>query len=884
MDKERLRYLLRQYICDKATREEEEELFARLEFPESDETLTKFLKERWNDPLLKFTYSETPDVDQGWQKLQADMHPTSTKPTRIVQNILKEIYMFKSYFRIAWRTLLKGKTYSTINITGLAIGMAAAILIFLWIQNEVSYDEFHKNKDRIYEVWNHATFDGKVSCWNTVSEPLARLLEKDLSEVERAVKVNWSNNLLLSVGDKKILKSGNIVDTGFLQMFSFPMLKGDPYTALNDRHSVVLTEKTAKSLFGNEDAMGKIIKIENKENFVVAGILKDPPNNTRFNFDYLLPRSYIKYGEGQDLGWGDNSTPTYVMLKPNANYASVARKIKALRQKYDDGSKTLKWELFLYPLHRWRLYSSFTAGVEDNGGRSTFVKLFGGIAGFILLIACINFMNLSTARSEKRAKEVGIRKVVGAQKISLISQFIGESVLLAFLAGILAVLIVQISLPGYNQLTEKELFINFGTIYTWIAFIGFILFVGLLAGSYPAFFLSSFQPIKVLKGTFKKANALVTPRKVLVVLQFTFASILIICTIVVKQQIDYARDRATGYNKDNLVYHFMTGDIPKNYALIKNELLASGVAKSITRTNSPLTERWSDGWGQDWEGKDPNDQTSFDRYLSDEGLGTTAGLQFVQGRDLDLEKFPTDSTGLIINESALKVMKFKDPIGKKVDDLGISWHIVGVIKDFILTNPYEPTRPLLICGAKSKFMRFSVVQIKLNGNNSTASNLKKAEVIFKKYNPEYPFDAKFVDEAYARKFDDEKRQGTLAGLFAGLTIFISCLGLFGLATYMAENRIKEIGVRKVLGASVSSITTLLSKDFVKLVIISFIIAAPLAWWAMYKWLQSYTYRVGIEWWVFGLSGFLCVMIALLTVSYQSIKAAVANPVKSLRTE
>ena len=792
--------------------------------------------------------------------------------------------MFKNLFKIAVRNLWRSKGFSFINITGLAIGMASAILILLWIQNEISYDNFHKNKDRIYEVWNRVPIDGKLSCWNSVSALTARVLEKDLPEVERAVRVVSSNSVLISIGDKKLIKSGNMVDTSFLQMFSFPMLKGNPVTALNDIHSIVLTEKAAKSLFGNEDALGKVVRLKNEEDFTVTGVVKDLPNNTRFNFEFLISMSNLKYRDGQDLGWNDNSTPTYVMLKPNVSFATVAAKIKGLKQKYSDEAKSMKWELFLYPLNRWRLYSSFTNGAEDNGGRSTFIKLFGIIAGFILLIACINFMNLSTARSEKRAKEVGIRKVVGARKSSLISQFIGESVFLAFLAGILAIIIVQISLPGYNQLTDKKLFIDFGSINTWLAFIGFILFTGLLAGSYPALFLSSFRPVKVLKGTFQKTNALVTPRKALVVLQFTFAIILIICTIIIKQQINYAGNRATGYNKDNLVYHFMTGDIPKNYTLIKNELLVSGIAKSITKTNSPLTERWSNGWGQNWEGKDPNEKTSFDRYLSDEGLGVTAGLQFIQGRDLDLKQFPTDSTGLIINESSLKVMKFKEPIGKIVGDLGINWHIVGVIKDFILTSPYEPTRPILICGAKSRFMRFNVVQIKLNGNNAMADNLKKTEAIFKKYNPEYPFDVRFVDEEYARKFEDEELQGTLAALFAGLTIFISCLGLFGLATYMAENRTKEIGVRKVLGASVTRITALLSKDFVTLVIISFIIAVPLAYWGMYKWLQDYEYRVIIQWWVFAVACFLSVAIALLTVSFQAIKAAIANPVKSLRTE
>lgn len=791
--------------------------------------------------------------------------------------------MIRNFFKVAYRNLLRNKGFSAINITGLAIGMSAAILILLWIEDEVSFDEFHENKNRIYEVWNNVPIDGKISSWNSVSALTARAIEKDVPEVERAVRVNRSN-VFFSVGDIKIMKEGNIVDTGFLQLFSFPMLKGDPSKALNDVHSLVLTEKTAKILFGDEDAMGKIVRIEDNGNFTVTGILKDLPTNSRFKFEYLLPWSYIKYREGEDFGWGDNSTPTYVLLKRNASYTAAAAKIKVVKQRYDNEAKTMKWELFMYPLKRWHLYSSFTNGAEDNGGRSTFIKLFGIIAGFILLIACINFMNLSTARSEKRAKEVGIRKAVGAQKSSLVSQFIGESVFLAFLAGIIALVIVQISLPAYNKLTDKELFINYGNIYTWITFIGFILFTGLLAGSYPAFFLSSFQPVKVLKGTFKKANALVTPRKVLVVLQFSFATMLIICTIIIKQQIDYASSREAGYNKDHLAYHFMTGDIPKNFALIKNELLASGIAKSITKTNSPLTERWSNGWGQSWEGKDPNDKTSFDRYLSDEGLGVTAGLQFTQGRDFDLKQFPTDSTGLIINESALKIMKFKDPIGKNVDDLGVKWHIVGVIKDFILTSPYEPTRPLLICGVKSTFMSFNVIQIKLNGNNATAENLSRVEDVFRKYNASYPFDIKFVDQEYARKFEDEKYQGTLAGLFAGLTIFISCLGLFGLATYMAENRVKEIGIRKILGASVAGITTLLSKDFIKLVIISFLIAAPLAWWGMHTWLQNYTYRVGIEWWVFVAAGILTVMIALLTISYQSIRAAIANPVKSLKAE
>lgn len=787
--------------------------------------------------------------------------------------------MLKNFFKVAWRNMLRSKGFTLINITGLIVGMASAILILLWIQNEVSYDQFHEKKDRIYEAWNRASFSGELNCWNTTPKVLARTLEKDLPEVEAAVRVDWGSNFLFSIGDKRITVQGSMVDSNFLQVFSFPLLKGDPAQVLKDMHSIVLTEKLAKKLYGNEDPMGKVIKIDNKENFTVTGILKDLPNNTRFSFEYLMPWSYLRFTGEDDQYWGNNSTRTYVLLKPHASLASVNAKMKVFKPKYDPEDP--KWEMFLYPLNRWHLYSNFTNGKEDGSGRITFVRLFAIVAAFILLIACINFMNLGTARSEKRAKEVGIRKVVGARKYSLVTQFIGESILLALIAGLFAIAVVQLSLSGFNQLTDKQLYIPYTSASFWLCGLAFVVFTGFLAGSYPAFFLSSFQPVKVLKGAFKKSQSPVTPRKILVVLQFTFAIILIICTIIVKQQIDYAQSRQTGYNKNNLVYHHFTGDVEKNYQLIKNELLAQGIATSITKTSAPITQSWSDGWGQEWEGKDPNDKTDFFRYNEDEGLGKTAGLQFIQGRDFDLRQFPTDSTGLIINESALKVMKFKDPIGKIVKDNGTEWHIVGVIKDFILTSPYTPTKPMLIAGAKAWF---NVIMIRMNEARPTAQLLQQAEKIFKKYNPEYPFAYKFVDEEYANKFKGEQRVGTLAALFSGLTIFISCLGLLGLAIYMAEARIKEIGVRKVLGASIGGLVALLSKDFLKLVGIAFLIATPIAWWAMYEWLSDYPYRVTIQWWVFAGAGLLSMLIALATVSYQAIRAALSNPVESLRTE
>ncbi len=787
--------------------------------------------------------------------------------------------MFKNYLKVAFRNLWKNKGFSAINILGLAIGMASAILILLWMQNEIGYDDFHVKKDRIYEMWNRATFSGALHSWHTTPKVLAAAMQRDMPEVEHAVRVDWNRDRLFSVGEKRLMVGGAAVDSIFLQVFSFPMLEGDERTALNDGHSIVLTQSLAASLFGKADAMGKVIRLDDKDNYQVTGILKDPPLNTRFNFKYLLPWMAVRRSGDDDDQWGNNSTRTYVLLKPNASLASIAPKLLDYKRRYDSSEK--HWEMFLYPMSRWRLYSNFE-GAAETGGRIVFVRLFGIVAGFILLIACINFMNLSTARSERRAKEVGIRKVVGAPRGKLISQFIGESILLSFLAALLAVGIVALSLPGFNQLTQKHLYIPFSSIGFWVSAVVFIIFTGLLAGSYPAFFLSSFQPVKVLKGTFKAANALVTPRKVLVVLQFTFAIVLIICTIIVKQQIDHARERQSGYDQGNLVYHFLTGNLQKNYELVRQELLRSGTAVSVCKTSSPVTENYSDTWGFVWQGKDPGDKTDFLQSCADRDFTGTTGLQLVQGRDFDPVQYPTDSAGIILNEASVKAMHFKEPIGQVITDDTVHFHVIGVVKDFIIESPYEPIRPMVVRGSHDGW--FSTMHIRLNNKNLTEANLRKAEAIFKRYNPDYPFEYHFVDEEYAQKFDDEKRTGTLAGLFAALTVFISCLGLFGLATYMAENRVKEIGVRKVLGASVAGLATLLSKDFLKLVLVSFLLAAPVAWYAMHRWLQEYSYRVDIHWWVFALAAVLSVGIAVITVSYQAIRAALSNPARSLRSE
>lgn len=793
--------------------------------------------------------------------------------------------MFRNYFKTAWRNLLKNKGFSFINITGLAIGMAAAILIFLWIQNEMNRDTLYPKSARLYLMYNRDKFSGQSYAWNSTPVIMGPTLKNNYPEVEDAVRVDsHSANYLFTVDEKKFIEHGFVVDSGFLNMFDFPMLYGNPGKALGGIYNIVVTESLAKTLFGNDNAMGKTIKIDSTDIFTVTGVMKDLPNTTSFQFDYLLPFAYLHKLKQDDDIWDNNSLNTYVLLKQNASQNAFDAKVKNITIEHTKNSGLPSTtQVFSYPVSKTYLY-----GKNDNGqlvaGRIETVRLFAIIAAFILLIACINFMNLSTARSEKRAKEVGIRKAVGAQKFSLIAQFIGESILLALLAGIVAIIIVQLVLPFYNGLVNKQLYLDWSNIYFWLELFSFIIFTGIVAGSYPAFFLSSFKPVKVLKGTFRAAYTVFNPRRVLVVLQFTFAITLIISTIIIVHQIMYAQQRETGYNKNNIIYTFIQGDVGKDYDIIKQSLVDNGAAVAVTKSMSPITQSWSDSWGFSWAGSTEDDRKlDFIRFSTDGDFMKVMGTSLIEGRDIDLKNYPGDSTAIMINETAVKKMRLKEPVlGQFIINSNVKMQIVGVVKDFIFNSPYDPISPLMINGPGTGW--FNVIHIKLNPAKSVSQDLKLAEQVFKQFNPQYPFNYKFVDEEYAKKFEDTQRTATLAALFAGLTIIISCLGLFGLAAYMAENRIKEIGVRKVLGASVIGITTLLSKDFLKLVIISFVIASPIAWYAMHQWLLGYTYRVGIDWWVFAGAGIMAVLISLLTVSYQAIKAAIANPVKSLRTE
>jgi len=788
--------------------------------------------------------------------------------------------MIRNFFKVVFRNIIHGKGISVINIGGLAIGMTSAMLILLFVQNELSYDRFYDFSARLYQSWNRDRGNNGINCWNVTPKPLGPALKKDFPEIEKATRVDWDQSILFTVGDKKINLNGNMVDPDFLTMFRFPLIKGDINTALNNPTDIMITEKTAKIFFGNENPIGKAIRIDNKYEQKVTAVMKDPPNNTQFDFEYLLPWTCPRNDKSHDSSWGDNSTRNFVLLKPYTDVAKLNSKIREIIIKHGEAGTTT--QSFLYPVSRLRLYSNFENGVPA-GGKIDKIRVFAIIAVLILLIACINFMNMSTARSEKRAKEVGIRKVVGAQKNSLIMQFLGESILLSFIAGICSLVIVQLCLPAFNHLIRKQLTIEYGNIYFWLYFICFILFTGIVSGSYPAFYLAAFRPFAILKGSFKRTSALITPRKVLVVVQFTFAIILIVCTIIIEKQIKYAQEREAGYNRNNLVWSFLSGNLANKYEVIKNELIGRGIAYSVTRTSAPLTAGWSSG-GADWQGKNPNDRTEFNYFDCDGNLVKTAGLTVLMGRDIDIKIFPTDSNAVVINEAAAKVMGFNNPTGQIINRgaWDTEWHVIGVVKDFILQSPYEKIKPMIIQGPKANW--FNLMHIKFNEAHSTLQNLAAMEKLFKEYNPEYPFEYHFINEDYAKKFSDEQTTGTLATLFAGLTIFISCLGLFGLTSYMAENRIKEIGVRKVLGASVASITALLSKDFVKLVFISLAIASPIAWWSMNKWLAGYNYHIEISWWIFFVAGLIAIIIALATVSFQAIKAAMANPATSLRSE
>ncbi len=794
-------------------------------------------------------------------------------------------YMLTNYFKVALRVMFRNKSFSAINVFGLTLGITGALLLFLWIEKEFTYDQFHADKERIYKAWNRDTNKDRVHCWDVTPRILAPTLQEQYASVESAVSfADWGDQLLFTVGEKRLLKStGAYTDASFLAMFSFPLIKGDPRTAMKEPASIVLTEKIAHELFGDNDPFGETLSIGasgNSFELKVTGILKDLPSNTDFSFDYLIPYSFVESLSGKDTRWGNNSVYSFVKLKEGADINTFNNEVKDIVKKNHKDAEHL--EVFLYPLTKMRLHARFENGVP-SGGRIEIIRMLAILGVFLIVIACINFINLSTARAQRRSKEVAIRKVAGAFKYSLVVQFLCESILIALAAGLISLVAVYFSLPFFNNLVQQQLSLNLTSINFWIVGFLFIISIGLLAGSYPALFLSSFRPVRILKGMNLTTSNRSLLRTILVVFQFGFAVQLVISTIVINRQITYVQNRDTGYSKDNLVYQYMTGDIGKNYAAYKNELINSGVAQAVTKTSSPITDRWSNTDGIGWKGKDPQAKILFERFYIDENISTTAGVTILQGRDMDLAHFPSDSTAVILNETAAKAMGFTQPIGELINDNNQEWHVVGVIKDFILTSPYQKVEPLILFGCEGDWA-FNVVHIKLNPSNTTQQNIAKLSELSTKYNPDYPFEYNFVDVEYQRKFANLETTRTITILFSSIAIVIAGLGLLGLSMYMIEVRIKEIGIRKVMGGSVFNITKLLSWSSLKPIFIAIIIFSPVGWYAMNWWLSSFAYRISLDGWVFLFAALSIIAIALLITITQTVRAARINPVDSLRNE
>jgi putative ABC transport system permease protein len=796
--------------------------------------------------------------------------------------------MFKNYFKTAMRSLRKGKGHSIINIAGLSVGMAATMLIGLWVWDELSYDKNFPNYSRIAQVKQHPVFNGEVQTWEGIPMPLGPVLQKDYgSDFKYVVRSGYTGKRTLTYGEKKFRKGGNYMEPGIADMLSLNMLKGSR-SGLQDMHSVLLSESTAQSIFGNDDPMGKVLKLDDNDKAMVkvTGVYEDIPDNSSFgDLTFIAPWELMIQSQGLDKilqnPWGASWFQTFVQIADNAAMDKVSAGIREAILKYSNGEKENKDKTiaFLHPMSRWHLYGEFKNGV-NTGGRILYVWLFGITGIFILLLACINFMNLSTARSEKRAKEVGVRKTMGSTRYQLIYQFFSESLVVAFFAFMLAIVLVQLTLPFFNILADKKIAILWANPVFWLLGLGFTFITGFIAGSYPALYLSSFQPIKVLRGTFRAGRFASIPRKALVVTQFTVSIVLIIGTIVIFRQVKFAQDRPVGYNRNGLVV-INSKDIWNHLETFRTELLNTGTVEEMAGNEMKVTSMYITNSGFNWKGKDPAMQEEFTTMGVTTEFGKTVNWQIISGRDFSKD-MATDSSGIILNEAAVKYIGLKNPVGET-----IMWgknepvHVIGVVKNMITQSPYDPIRQMFFYLRKGKLGN---ITMRVNPKMPMQAALSNIERVVKKYRPEDAFEYSFVDDDYAKKFNNEKRIGKLASSFAILAIFISCLGLFGMASFMAEQRTKEIGVRKVLGASVLNLWGLLSKEFVVLVGLSLLIAIPLAGYFMDKWLQNYTYRAALSWWIFAAAGAGALLITLVTVSSQAIKAALANPVKALRSE
>ena len=799
--------------------------------------------------------------------------------------------MIKNYLKIAWRNLLKNKGYSVINIGGLALGMAVTLIIGLWMHDELTNNNYFKNKDKIAQVYQSQTFNGNVGTGPAIPLPLEPALRDGFGDnFNQIMMASWEQSSYVKYKDKSLSRTGNYMQKNAPELLELQIVKGVK-NGLEDINSIMISKSMADAFFGNEDPIGKVLKISNQYDLMVTSVYEDIPYNNSFSsMKFIIPWDH--YVANQEWirnsldNWGNNSFQMFVQVADNTTIERVSETIRNVKKDLNEDTAEYNPQLFLLSMEDWYLRNNFEQGVQ-TGGRIKYVWLFGIIGAFVLLLACINFMNLSTARSEKRAKEVGIRKSIGSQKGQLIYQFLSESFLVVLFAFLVATAIVLLSLNGFNELARKEIEFPWSSLTFWVIALGFVLFTALLAGSYPALYLSSFRPVDVLKGTFQTGKYSGLPRKILVVLQFTVSVAFIIGTVIVMQQINHAKNRPIGYDKEGLIQvPTFAQDFSGKTDFMREQFINSGAVVAMATSSSPTTRIWSNRSGYTWEGKPDGFQEDFAWTEVSPEYASTLNLKIVQGRDFSKE-MASDSLGILINETALEYMGVPNPVGMMIrdeddEDPEPPRKIIGVVQDMIAQSPYEPVKQAWY--VYDRFDNFSYYNLRLNPNRSASENIAIVERVFKKNFPAIPFEYDFVDDEYAEKFAAEQRIGTLSGIFTALAILISCLGLFGLTSFVAEQRTKEIGVRKVLGASVFNVWNMLSKDFLKLVTISCFIAVPIAYYVMNGWLQDYPYRVILKWWIFALAMLGAFGITVLTVSFQAIRAAKQNPVKSLRTE
>ncbi|WP_276388925.1 ABC transporter permease [Eudoraea chungangensis] len=785
--------------------------------------------------------------------------------------------MFKNYLKSAWRNLIKNKAYSALNIFGLTIGITCASLILLWVEDELSFDENFAKKDQVYYLPTNQQYEGE---WRTFYQstpgPLAEVLKAEIPEIVGSARTK-GEALLFEVGDNSLNKYGRFVDPDFIEMFSLTFLEGDPKTAFSEYDAIVISKETATHLYGEDtQVLGKVVRVDNNTNYIITGVFEDLPTNVTYGFEWVAPFERFVADKEWMTEYGNNFSDTFVELSPEADFASVDAKVRNMLPAITENKDVYA---FLHPMKDWRLRSNFEGG-KKVGGQIVYVRLFSFIALIILLIACINFMNLSTARSEKRAKEVGVRKVLGSGKKRLISQFIAEALLTAIMASLATIILLSILLPQFNILIEKQLELGFLESAHLISILAITLICGLLAGWYPAFYLSSFKPVEVIKGIRSKEGSATRIRKGLVIAQFTVSIVFIVSTIIVYQQVKHVKSRDLGFAKENLLKISVNGDIIKNFEPIKQDMIASGVVEHIGLNNSEVLAGGNNGSGLEWPGgTDTEDVLISFRYISS-GFFDTAGMEIVKGRGFK-DAIDYAKNNILVTEAFAKLIDKENPLGKTVRRGDENYTVVGVVKDYLYGDMYGESDPVMFFNYHGD-ARYLYARLKPETDLSIT--LATMEKVLEKHNPAFPFEYEFVDDAFNARFKSERLIGSLSQLFALLAIIISCLGLFGLAAYTAEQRQKEIGVRKVLGSTVVGIVQLLSKDFMRLVLVALFIAGPLAYWLMQNWLESFAYRISIDLWVFVFAGLVAICIALLTVSFQAFKAALANPAKSLRSE